>query len=85
MLYLKLKQDNFLKTTLNKCDYGPLYGKKSEWVLQSWLNNFLSNYRITSNKRPGRLFNFFVFRRGVYSRGAFIKLFESNVTFLEQI
>ena len=31
------------------------------------------NYRITSNKRPGRLSNFSDFRRGVYSRGAFIE------------
>ena len=26
-------------------------------------------YRITSNKRPGRLLNFSDYRRGVYSRG----------------
>ena len=28
-------------------------------------------YRITSNKRPGRLLNFLDFRRGIYSREAF--------------
>ena len=33
----------------------------------------LFNYRITSNKRPGRLLKFSDFRRGVYLRGAFIE------------
>ena len=33
----------------------------------------LNKYRISSNKRPGRLLNFGSFSGGVYSRGAFIR------------
>ena len=36
-------------------------------------SELLTRYRITSNKRPGRLLNFLDFRRGVYSREAFIE------------